>query len=118
MTTIKNNEECEHIEAVHVENVKIFDVEDEIIENRLCDKNTEATDDNSELEKTEVKSNSIHEQIAGSFPCKICDVAAKSRQELANHKISIHNWCNKCFSTFDSQDKLKNHSTKHTKSNK
>ena len=116
---IKNSEECEQIESVHVENVKIVDVEDDIIENRLCDKNTEASDDNSELAENDVKSNSIHEKIAGSFPCKICDVAAKSRKELASHKILIHNWCNKCVSTFDSQDKLKKHcSTNHRKSNK
>ena len=86
-----------------VVNVKIVDAEDDVLENRTSDK-----------ERTEESDG----KIAGSFVCNICNVAAKSKYELVSHKVSTHNWCVKCFSTFDSRDKLKNHlSTKHKKNN-
>ena len=79
-------------------NVKIVDVEDD-----------------SDI-KPEESDNNIPGKIAGSFTCNICNVAAKSKHELVTHKVSTHNWCIKCFSTFDSREKLKNHlSTKHKK---
>ena len=109
---IKHNKR-DAIEVVNVvsANVKIVDVGDDTIEIRSSDNILKASDNNSELDK-----NQIPEIMTGSFVCKICDVKAKNKHDLANHKVSTHNWCTKCFSTFDSQDKLQNHlTTKHKK---
>ena len=100
-TVVENNVDevqIEHNEENDV-NVKIVDVEDDTIDYRTSDIKQEESDNN------------IPEKIAGSFACNICNVAAKSKHELVSHKVSTHNWCIKCFSTFDSRDNLKNHLT-------
>ena len=96
------------------ENVKIVDVEDDTSENKTSENKTKERDDNIELDKKELKEPPIPGNIAVGFVCNICYFEAKSKHELLSHKVSRHIWCIKCFSTFDSRDKLKNHlSTKH-----
>ena len=126
--TMKNtndkNEECDEIVIVDVEIVNVdVDVisendivqEDDSKENKRDDKE-EARDDNNELVRKVQKEPPITDKIAGSFVCNICNFAAISKHELQSHKVSRHNWCIKCFSTFDSRDNLKNHlSTMHKK---
>ena len=46
------------------------------------------------------------------FKCKMCDFASACKSDLKNHKKTIHNWCFICFSSFVSQDKLKDHFVK------
>ena len=89
---IEHKEERNDIKVV---NVKIVDVVDDNFEKR-----TEESDDNIKL---------VPEKNAGSFVCNICNVVTKSKNELVTHKVSTHHWCIKCFSTFDSRDKLKSH---------
>ena len=43
------------------------------------------------------------------FKCKQCDFASARKTNLRNHKKQIHNWCFICFSSFTSQDNLKDH---------
>ena len=114
-TVQENNVDDTHDDVeVELDKVRIVDVEDDIIENRTGDDKEEASDDNIELVKKLQKEPPITDRIAGSFVCNICNFAATSKHELVSHKVSTHNWCIKCFSTFDSREKLKNHlSTKH-----
>ena len=105
---LEHTEENDDIKVVlvhvNLSNVKIVDVEDDNSYNRTSDNKREENDDN------------IPGMIAGSFVCNICNVVTKSKHELVSHKVSQHNWCIKCFSTFDSRENLKNHlSTKHKK---
>ena len=43
------------------------------------------------------------------FKCKMCDFASARKIDLRNHMKTSHYWCFICFSTFTSQDKLKDH---------
>ena len=117
-----NEESDDKVVQVELVNANIVDVEDYAIIDGTNDDETEANDENDEnieLVKKDKKVLPIPDEIAGSFVCKTCNVKANSKHELMTHKVSIHNWCTKCYSTFDSEDKLKNHvSTKHKKSKK
>ena len=44
-----------------------------------------------------------------TIKCEICDFRAMSQSEIKNHKTVTHNWCNICFSSFVSQERLKKH---------
>jgi hypothetical protein len=47
--------------------------------------------------------------------CEICDFTSSSQNFIVDHKEAIHNWCPTCYSSFKSQEKLKNHiKKKHT----
>ena len=47
-----------------------------------------------------------------TFKCEKCDFEAERKSDIMNHKKEYHNWCLICFSTFSSQDKLKEHNLK------
>ena len=136
--SIEKTEECDDIVVVEVEimnvddktnseNDDIIGENDTVVENNVDEVQIEHNEENDvnvkivDVEddsdiKPEESDNNIPGKIAGSFTCNICNVAAKSKHELVTHKVSTHNWCIKCFSTFDSREKLKNHlSTKHKK---
>ena len=52
---------------------------------------------------------------AKQFKCKMCDFTSSSKIIINDHKEEIHNWCSTCFSSFSSQENLKNHTkTKHS----
>ena len=68
--------------------------------------------------KDKPKVNPIPDKIAGSgiFHCKTCNLLAKDKVDLVNQKVSDHNWCTQCFSTFNSEENLKIHTaTTHKK---
>ena len=43
------------------------------------------------------------------FKCGMCDFASARKSDLIDHRISSHNWCNICFSSFVFQESLQNH---------
>ena len=43
------------------------------------------------------------------FKCEICDFASARQKIIEDHKELFHNWCPRCYSSFDSQRKLKSH---------
>ena len=43
------------------------------------------------------------------FKCDKCEYATTRRSTFNNHKVSNHNWCHICFSSFQSQDNLVTH---------
>ena len=43
------------------------------------------------------------------FKCRMCDFASARKTDLKNHKKTIHHWCFICFSSYTSQENLKNH---------
>ena len=43
------------------------------------------------------------------FKCEKCDYATTTKANIVNHKKETHNWCRFCFSSFNSQDQLKDH---------
>jgi hypothetical protein len=49
-----------------------------------------------------------------TFKCEQCDFKAARKFDLENHKEEKHNWCSFCFSTYKTQEILKDHIiTKH-----
>ena len=121
--TIDQNEECGNRIIVDVEIVNVDDQTSSEHDEIIC-KNDAVEEDNVDVVNVKIVDAEddnielVPGKMAGSFVCNICNVAAKSKYELVSHKLSTHNWCVKCFSTFDSRDKLKNHlSTKHKKNN-
>ena len=55
------------------------------------------------------KKSQVYEDSSSRFKCKMCDFAAARKISLRDHKKTSHNWCFICFSTFTSQDGLKDH---------
>ena len=52
----------------------------------------------------------VSEDIAKlAFKCRMCDFASARKTNLKNHKKTIHHWCFICFSSYSSQENLKNH---------
>ena len=43
------------------------------------------------------------------FKCEVCDFISARKTIIKDLKESTHNWCSICFSTFKTQEKLKNH---------
>ena len=43
------------------------------------------------------------------FKCEKCDFASARKNDINDHKMTNHNWCSKCFSSFDTQENLQNH---------
>ena len=41
------------------------------------------------------------------FKCRMCDFASARKTDLKNHKKTIHHWCFICFSSYTSQENLK-----------
>ena len=91
-------------EDVPCENFNIIDVQDEI----------EHEDDKSNA--TFMNPSQIDELLSDNmFKCEICDFTSSSKNFIIDHKEEIHNWCRKCYSSFKSKEKLKNHiKKKHT----
>ena len=53
------------------------------------------------------------------FKCELCDFRAARKDLILDHKGANHNWCSKCYSSFNSEDELKNHiKSKHRKKQK
>ena len=52
------------------------------------------------------------------FKCRMCDFASARKTDLKNHKKTIHHWCFICFSSYTSEDNLKNHFTNNHSNNK
>ena len=44
--------------------------------------------------------------------CDTCDFQTKSKSEVNTHKATSHNWCEFCYSSFISHEKLNNHKKK------
>jgi uncharacterized Zn-finger protein len=43
------------------------------------------------------------------FKCLQCDFETTTKGDIVEHKRESHNWCSFCFSTFSSQEILKDH---------
>ena len=51
-----------------------------------------------------------------TFKCEACDFTAVSKDDVNKHKTVIHNWCDICFSSFVTQERLNLHlKKKHNK---
>ena len=46
------------------------------------------------------------------FKCDKCEYATTRRSTFNNHKVSNHNWCHICYSSFQNQDFLATHMKK------
>ena len=79
-------------------------VDDEEIENEDVNEN-----ENESVNRT-FSNPSQHNNT--SFKCDECYFEAERKIDIMNHKKEYHNWCLLCFSTFSSQDKLKEHKLK------
>ena len=50
------------------------------------------------------------------YKCLTCGFKTNSKEDIKIHKLSVHNWCSVCFSSFNNQDKLNNHIPRQHKS--
>ena len=48
------------------------------------------------------------------FKCDKCEYATTRRSTFNDHKVSDHNWCKICYSSFQSQDNLVTHMKTHS----
>ena len=102
-------------EIVTVESVdEIIQISVENVEKTVSSKETIETVEESEPVKQDDAVSSRKSQLYAEsssifFKCKMCDFAAARKTNLRNHKKTSHNWCFICFSTFTSQDDLKDH---------
>ena len=112
-------EEQENIESYDVNN-EVVDIID--IESVSGEAVEELENEESEMCPNESVNKTFHNpsQIDNTFSredfmCEKCDFHSKRKQDLVKHKSETHNWCMLCFSSFNSQDKLKDHIlTNHT----
>ena len=97
------NVECEVVEA-HNEDLEC-EHENEVFDDSVNDR------ENDSFNKTFVNpsQDSKRENI---FQCETCDFRAICKDDLKKHKIASHNWCDICFSSFVSQERLNLHMKK------
>ena len=50
------------------------------------------------------------------YKCLTCGFKTNSKEDIKKHKLSVHNLCSVCFSSFSNQDKLNNNISKQHKS--
>ena len=96
------------------------------IETKNDEKNTSTFDQSEILDEDEVDEITDHENKISNrtfsnpsqvdnyssdelFKCEICDFASARQKIIEDHKELFHNWCPRCYSSFDSQRKLKSH---------
>lgn len=96
------------------ENIDPNDICDEVIDIIEIESETEEARENEKSEMCENDSdktfhNPSQEDNTLKFKCNKCDFESATKPDLVKHKTEIHNWCIHCFSSFDSQDKLKEH---------
>ena len=108
----KKNEEPEHIEPDQtinaVENISASAVDEEVVVIEEINENDNANTTFNNPSQLEDESD---EEL---IKCDKCDYRTGQNIYLLNHKEEIHNWCVFCFTTFTTQEKLKNHTeTKH-----
>ena len=44
-----------------------------------------------------------------TFKCELCYFRAERKDLIMDHKGKKHNWCSKCYSSFNSNNELKKH---------
>ena len=110
--------EQEGIESydVHHEIVDIIEIESDEVEEELYNDESEMCLNDS-VNKTFHNPSQADNTLSGKIIiCEKCDFQATTKSDLVNHKSEAHNWCLLCYSSFNSQDKLKDHiHTNHTK---
>lgn len=94
-----NEEKIVTVESVD-ETISVEDVDETLISKEMI----ETVEDSEPVKKKKYEDSSSR-----FFKCKMCDFAAARKISLRDHKKTSHNWCFICFSTFTSQDDLKDH---------
>ena len=99
------NEESENVEAIDTVEIvndephDIIDVED-----------PESMNDNEMGDETFVNPSQTDNVASSKFlKCEMCDFKTSTRLDITNHKVSVHNWCSICFSSYNNQKQLKKH---------
>ena len=94
-----NNKSDEVIDIIEIESEAEGETENN--ESEMCENSSDKTFHNPSQE---------HNNLCGKFfKCNKCDFEAATKPELVQHKTEIHQWCIHCFSSFNTQDKLKDH---------
>ena len=92
----------------------------ESVKNDLSDDDIEEEDDNNILDNSMIdradetanKTFSNPSQVNNSgkmIKCEVCDFRSARKSDVMDHKTETHNWCHICFSSFVTQDRLKEH---------
>ena len=107
----KKNEEPEPDPIIDaIENISASAVDDEVV---VIDR--EEINENDNANATFNNPSQLEDEPDEELiKCDKCDYRTGQNIYLLNHKEEIHNWCVFCFTTFTTQEKLKNHTeTKH-----
>ena len=107
-TIIVNVNEEETIEVdSKVEDIVTVDYNNEEIVVDIHEENIVVTNTSDELlVKASLQLGNVNKDI---FKCSICDFASARKNDLKDHKTTIHKWCFICFSSYMNQDHLKKH---------
>jgi hypothetical protein len=108
---IQKNDECDELETQrYFDNA---DLEHEADDNIICDILNDK--ENESFNKTFV--NPSQEMTSeNTFKCENCDFRAANKDDMMKHKTTSHNWCDICFSSFVTQERLNLHlKKKHNK---
>ena len=113
-----NSEETEDLSNIHIVEVHIVNADDDSVDmdidqdeeiNEVSEK-IDVMDENNEKVLLD-NAHSVNEYI-----CLTCGFKTNSKDEIKKHKLSVHNWCSLCFSSFGNQEKLNNHISNQHKS--
>ena len=110
---IETHHEPDNVIDINESKSEIGDVDDD------CENDPDGVHGNNSMNKTfQNPSQSENNTCEKLFECEKCDVKVATKSELVNHKEKSHNWCSKCFSSYNSKDKLMDHILTHHKTNR
>ena len=119
-----HSEKTEDFSSIQVLEVEIVNVDDHSVndgnideikdkneENIKVSENTEIFDVNNKTDEHENNEKILLDNnLSGyEYKCLACDFKTNAKDDIRKHKLSIHNWCSVCFSTFSNHDKLNKH---------
>ena len=105
--------------------VQIVNVDDDSVdvdidkqeENNQVSGNTDMLNVNDTIDDHENIENELLDNAHSfnEYKCLTCGFKTNAKDGIKKHKLSVHNWCSLCFSSFSNQDKLNNHISKQHK---
>ena len=121
-----NSEETEGLSSIHVVEVQIVNVNDDSVDedidqqeedNKMSDnRDTYVNDKIDVMDENNEKVLLDNAHSVNEYICLTCGFKTNSKDEIKKHKLSVHNWCSLCFSSFGNQEKLNNHISNQHKS--
>ena len=108
--------------SMHVVEVQILNVNDDSVDedidqqeenNKMSDNiDTYVNDKIDVMDENNEKILLDNTHSVNEYKSLTCGFETNSEDDIKKHKLSVHNWCSVCFSSFSNQQKLNNHIAK------